>query len=76
MGVEGCQSEVKRLRQQIELTCESMNRGLAGYAVSARHDIIQSKYRKLEMYHIALERLVGEENALSIMTETYNKVIR
>ncbi len=69
-------SEVARLRQDIELTCQSMKQGFTGFASVARHTIINHKYRQLEQYQEQLERLVGQEQALELMVETYNKVVR
>lgn len=68
-------SEVARLRQQIELECEAMRLALSGYAVVASHEIIDQKYNALGKYQEALGRLVGDEDALRVVIETYEKVV-
>ncbi len=70
------QSEVARLRQNIESTCQAMNRALNGFSVSARHEIIHNKYRALGVYQEQLEKLVGQDEALTTMVETYNKIVK
>jgi hypothetical protein len=74
MGEGG--SEVSKLREQIETVCYAMNQMLSGYAVTARHDIINHKYNTLGTYQEELETLVGEQEALEIVIETYNRVVR
>ncbi len=69
-------SEVARLRQDIELTCQSMRQGFTGFASAARHAIIAHKYHQLGQYQEQLGRLVGEEQATELMVETYNKVVK
>ena len=68
-------SEVARLRQQIELECAAMQQALHGFALTAQHEIIQSKYESLGHYHEQLEQLVGEKEAALITTEIYVRVI-
>lgn len=68
-------SEVAKLRAQIEAVCYSMNLGLSGYAISARHDIIRNKYRQLDTCHQGLKKLVGEEQATEIVCNTYDQII-
>lgn len=69
-------SEVARLREQIEQACNAMNQLLSGYAITARHDIINHKYSILSGYQDQLEPLVGEQEAMEIVIETYNRVVR
>ncbi len=69
-------SEVARLRQDIELTCQSMKQGFTGFASAARHAIIAHKYHQLGQYQERLGQLVGEEQATELMVETYNKVVK
>ncbi|GCF07250.1 hypothetical protein [Dictyobacter arantiisoli] len=71
-----CRSEVRRLRDQIETVCRAMNQMLSGYAVTARHDIINHRYSTLGTYQEELETLVGEQQALDIVIEAYNRVVR
>lgn len=68
-------SEIARLREQIELACNAMNQMQFGYAISARHDIINHKYNVLSSYQEQLEPLVGEQEAMEIIIETYNKIV-
>ena len=68
-------SEVARLRQQIELECEAMHRALEGYAVVSSHAIIQHKYEQLGKYQEQLASLVGEQEAMQTVVETYIKVV-
>jgi hypothetical protein len=69
-------SEVARLRAQIELACNAMNQLMSGYAITARHDIINHRYHILSSYQDQLEPLVGENEAIEIVVETYNRVVR
>lgn len=68
-------SEVAHLRQQIELACGAMNQLMSGYAITARHDIINHRYSVLSNYQDQLEPLVGEQEAMDIIIETYNRVV-
>ena len=69
------ESEVARLRQQLEMECIAMQQGLTGYAVTARHEIIQRRYEAVGHCQKQLEQLVGKEEAALITAETYVKVI-
>lgn len=71
-----CRSEVARLREQIETVCGAMNQMLSGYAITSRHDIINHRYNTLGSYQEELETFVGEQQALEIVIETYNRVVR
>jgi len=68
-------SEVARLRRQIELECEAMRLALSGYAIVASHEFIDQKYNALGKHQEELERLVGAEDALRLVIETYEKVV-
>lgn len=70
------QSEVARLRQQIELECEAMQRALSGFAITASHTIINQKYASIGAAQQQLAALVGEEEATAIMVEAYNKTMK
>ena len=52
-----------------------MQQGLTGYAVTARHEIIQKRYEAVGHCQKQLEQLVGKEEAAFITAETYVKVI-
>jgi len=49
--------------------------GLSGYAISAQHDIISQRYRNLDLCYGELAKVVGEEEALDITVEVYNKIV-
>ena len=68
-------SEVARIREQIELTCQAMQLGLQGYAAVAKHQIIANKYNALGQYQEQLEKLVGEQEAARIVCEVYIEVV-
>jgi hypothetical protein len=68
-------SEVVRLCKQIELECEAMRLALHGYATVASHMFIEHRYDALGKYQEDLERLVGKEEANSIVVQTYVKVM-
>ena len=68
-------SEVARIRQQIELECEAMRLALSGYAIVASHEFIDQKYNALGKHQEALGRLVGDEDALRVVIETYEKLV-
>ena len=62
-------SEVARIRRQIEAEYQAMQSGLTGYAVTARHDIIEHKYDAIGAHHEQLIRLIGEQKALEVVIE-------
>ncbi|HEU0002398.1 MAG TPA: hypothetical protein VFQ36_15950 [Ktedonobacteraceae bacterium] len=41
-----CKSEVARVMRQIDLELEAAQRGLSGYAISARHDFINARMQR------------------------------
>ncbi|HLZ55375.1 MAG TPA: hypothetical protein VKR06_00395 [Ktedonosporobacter sp.] len=57
------------------MTCQAFNLGLSGYAISAQHDIISQRYRNLDLCYGELAKVVGEEEALDITVEVYNKIV-
>jgi hypothetical protein len=69
------QSEVARIRAQIELECEAMERGFRGFAIVARHDFINHKLSKIGVYQEQLEQLVGEDEARKVVAETYKQAM-
>ncbi len=72
---ERIMSEVVRLCRQIELEGEAMRLALYGYATVASHAFIEQKYSTLWKYQKDLERLMGKEEANSIVVQTYVKVM-
>jgi hypothetical protein len=69
------ESEIANLRHQIELECEAMRRGLTGFAMTAKHEIVAHKYDQLGIYQSQLEKLVGEEQALCMIAEIYTQAM-
>ncbi|MFL5629348.1 MAG: hypothetical protein ACJ788_27530 [Ktedonobacteraceae bacterium] len=62
-------SDLQRLLQQIDEEYAAAQRGLNGLSATSRHDFIQARYRKADMYYEELVRAVGEEKAISILYE-------
>lgn len=69
-------SEIARLREQIELQLEAMQRGLRGLASGrARHAFIYKRMECVGEYQDALAEYVGEHTASQIVCETYVEVM-
>ncbi len=65
------QSEVARLKQQIEEEYEAAQRGLNGLASgTARHEFITAKMERIAVAHEKLIELVGPEEAVSLVAHT------
>ena len=69
------ESEVARLMRQIEQECEAMKRGMQGFAAVARPQTIAHKYDALGGVQEQLEKLVGKQEAMRVVFETYEKVM-
>jgi hypothetical protein len=68
------ESEIVRLREQVELEYESMMLGLHGFAEgSAIHEFISAKMARVEGYHDELAREIGEDLATQMICDLYNK---
>jgi len=65
-------SEVARLKEQIELECQSIQHLVQSSAV-ASHRIISRKYQNLDHCHQQLRALVSEGEALRIVVEAYGQ---
>jgi transcriptional regulator of met regulon len=65
------ESEIARLRRLIELECEAMERGLTGYAITAKHDIIAHRYDRIDAYRKQLVQITDEAQAAKIIAEIY-----
>ncbi len=66
------QSEVARLRSQIETELEAMQRGLTGVAIgAARHDFIRRRLDRVGLYQGKLAQQVGEDRATQIVYSIY-----
>jgi hypothetical protein len=70
------ESEVARLRRQIELECEALERMAHGFAAVASHAAIMRKYRRIGACQEELARVVGEEASIDMMTGIYNEVVK
>ncbi len=68
-------SEVARLREQIELELEAMQRGLHGVAITARHDFIVARLDRLGTYQDKLADQVGYSAATEIVCQLYVQVM-
>ncbi len=70
------QSEVARLREQIELQLLSMQQGLGGLASgSARHAFIQARLQRIGNYQDDLVRQIGEQEADQVLWSLYVEVM-
>jgi hypothetical protein len=69
------QSEVARIRAQIEAECEGFKRGLQGYAITAKHQFIHARYERLGQLQDDLARHVGEHEAMQQVVALYIKVV-
>ncbi len=64
-------SEVARLRQQIELECQAIQH-LMQFSIVASHQAINGRYRNLDQWRDQLKTLIGDDQATSIVVDTYN----
>jgi hypothetical protein len=66
------ESEVARLRAQIETEMVAMQRGLYGFAAGmARHDFINARMENIARAQEQLSEQVGEDEARRLCCETY-----
>ena len=71
-----CESEVARLRSQIERELEAMQRGLYGLALgTARHEFIRRRMDNLGRCQQRLAGQVGEEQAMQLVYTLYVQVV-
>jgi hypothetical protein len=68
-------SDVARLRLQIEEECEAMRQAMTGFAQTASHTIIHQRYEHLDAAKQELTGLVGAEAATGIVGEIYVKTM-
>lgn len=70
--MNGCVSEVARLRQQIAEEIEAMQRGFKGYASgTARHEFIHARMEQIGGHQDALAAFVGQDDAVTLVCELY-----
>lgn len=70
------ESELARMRREIEETYAAMQQGLSGLAVTARHEIIRHKHQQLADQQDRLEKLVETEVARAMMVEAQDQAIK
>jgi hypothetical protein len=71
-----CESEVARLRRQIELEIEAMQRGMNGFAFGlARHSFIRKRMDRVGTYQEKLMRTIGEDEATKMVYGIYAKAV-
>jgi hypothetical protein len=68
-------SEIARIRQQIELESVAMQLAMHGFATVAKHEFISRKYDTIGKYQEQLKTLIGEEQATVTTVEIYNHVM-
>ncbi len=68
-------SEVARLREQIELELEAMQRGMRGLAITARHDFILARLDRVGTYQDKLADQIGYTEATEIVCQLYVQVM-
>src|SRR6266567_462384 len=75
MSVQQQQSEVARIRQEIEAECVAMTQGLTGYGVVSRHAFVFARMLRLSSLEEKLRVYLSHEQALELLCETYNRVL-
>ncbi len=70
------QSEVARLRQEIETMCFSMSLALHGFAHKTSHRIINNQYKSLNQQRDRLATIIGEEAATETVYDIYNAIVQ
>lgn len=74
--IENNQSEIARLRQQIECQLVAMRRGLSGLSSgSARHAFITARMEHIGACQDDLARQLGENAATMLVYGLYNEVM-
>src|SRR5258708_39995409 len=68
-------SEIARIREQIELESAAMKFALYGFATVAKHEFISHKYDPIGKCQEQLGALVGEEEATATPGQTYIHVL-
>jgi hypothetical protein len=70
------QSEIARLRQQIELQLEATQRGLRGFATGkARHAFIRMQMDRIGMCQDTLAEHIGENAASQVVCSLYVEIM-
>ena len=72
-----CESEVARLRQQIESELVAMQRGMHGFALgTARHRFIHKRMDRVGICQDKLAAEVGENQASEIVYGIYTETVK
>jgi hypothetical protein len=69
------ESQVARIRAQIEAECEAMRNGFYGYAITAPHQFIHARYDRLGKLQDELAQYVGEHQATQEVVAFYIKAL-
>jgi hypothetical protein len=69
------QSDVARLREQIEMETRAMRDALSAPAMIGGHDQMNHRYATITGYYHQLTDLVGKKQATDIMAEAYCRAI-
>ena len=68
-------SEVAYLREQIELDCQASWQALYGLSSgSLQHKVISAHMRHMDGCHQRLRELLGDEQAIEMVSQVYNRV--
>lgn len=68
-------SDIARIRQQIELECTALH-NMSLFSCTSSHDIINARFKSLEIYHQELRAIVGEQEATSTVVAIYNEKVQ
>ncbi len=68
------QSEVARLLESIKLSYESAYLALHGPAVVGKHEFITKRMENMQEAHIALQDIVGSDEAIKLVAQTLEDV--
>lgn len=68
-------SEVARIREQIRLECEALERMQYGFAIVGAHQNVLARYNRLGECQQRLSRHVGEEAATQELVRAYMEII-
>jgi hypothetical protein len=69
-------SEVARLREEIELQLEAMQRGMYGFASgTARHTFIRARMDRINEYQHTLTNVIGERDADLLVCNLYSEIV-
>lgn len=66
------QSEIARLKRQIELEYEAANRIFTDFTPTARHDFITKRQENIAGYYQELKNVMTPEEALALIIQVSN----